>query len=124
MGAKEGITDEITALVGSDITDAILRFANGTDFKGIDKYALADLFEAAMEGADRPGASEILDQLVDAITFHFDFRKKCSANVELLCSKAAKMAAYGITISEPIVAIVIVTNVDAASQEEYSVDFR
>ena len=52
MGAKEGITDGITALVGSDITDVILRSADGTDFKGIDKYALADLFDAALEGAD------------------------------------------------------------------------
>ena len=52
MGAKEGITNGITALVGSDITDAILRSADGTDFKGINEYALADLFEATLEGAD------------------------------------------------------------------------
>ena len=124
MGAKEGITDGITALVGSDITDAILRSADGTDFKGIDEYALAELFEAALEGADRPGASEILDQLVDAITVQFDFRKKCSANVELLRLKAAKMATFGIQITEPIIASVIIANVDAAAQEEYGVDFR
>ena len=52
MGAKEGITDGFTSLLGSDITDAILQSANGTDFKGIAEYALADLFEAALEGAD------------------------------------------------------------------------
>ena len=34
------------------------------------------------------------------------------------------MAAYGITITEPIIAIVIIANVDAAAQEEYGVDFR
>ena len=34
------------------------------------------------------------------------------------------MAAYGITISEPSVAIVIIANVDAVAQEEYGVDFR
>jgi hypothetical protein len=116
--------DGITALVGSNITDAILRSADGTDFKGIDKYALADLFKVALEGADRPGASEILDQLVDSITFQFDFRKKCTANVELLRSKAAKMVAYGIKLTDPIFAIVIIANVDAAAQEEYGVDFR
>ena len=124
MGAKEGITDGITALVGSDITDAILRSADGTDFKGVDEYSLAELFEAALEGADRPGASEILDQLVESITLQFDFRKKCSANVELLRSKAAKMATFGIKITEPIIASVIIANVDAAAQEEYGVDFR
>ena len=124
MGAKEGITEAITALVGSDITDAILRSADGTDFKGVDEYTLAELFEAALEGADRPGATEVLDQLVEAITFPFDFRKKCSANVELLRSKAAKMASYGITIAEPIFAIIIIANIDLASQDDYGMDFR
>ena len=116
--------ETIMALVGSDITDAILPSAEGTDFKGIDEYTFAKLFEAALEGADRPGATKILDQLVEAITFPFDFRKKCSANVELLRPKAAKMSSYGITIAELIFAIIIITNINLAAQDDYGIDFR
>ena len=39
IGAKEGITEGITALVGLDITDAVLRSDYGTNFKGINNYS-------------------------------------------------------------------------------------
>ena len=38
LGAKEGITESITNIVGRDITDIILRISDDTDFKGIDEY--------------------------------------------------------------------------------------
>ena len=41
MGTKEGATEGITKLVGSDITDTVLQAADGTDYKGIDEYFLA-----------------------------------------------------------------------------------
>jgi hypothetical protein len=36
IGAKEGATEAITDKVGSDITDAVLRTADGTDYRSID----------------------------------------------------------------------------------------
>ncbi len=36
IGAKEGIVKAVTKLVGSDITDAVLRTANGSNHKSID----------------------------------------------------------------------------------------
>jgi len=78
MGSKEGITEGITALVGSDITDAVLRLADGTNFKSIDEYSLAKLFAAALEGANRPESTKILDQLVEAITFPFDSERSAA----------------------------------------------
>ena len=100
--------------MGSDITDMVIRSADGTNFKGIDDYSLSELLAAALAGADRPGYANILDQLVESITFPFDFRKKCSANVELLRLKAAKVSTLGLSISEPIIAIIIIANIDLA----------
>ena len=48
MGVKEGATKAITELIGSDITDTVLRAADETDYKGIDKYSLAKLITAAI----------------------------------------------------------------------------
>ena len=66
MGAKEGVTEGLTALVGSDITDTVLRSADGKGYKGIDEYS----------GAGRPATTNVLYQLVEVITYVFDFRKK------------------------------------------------
>jgi hypothetical protein len=40
IGAKEGVVEAVSKLVGSDITEAILRTADGSDFKSIDDYTL------------------------------------------------------------------------------------
>ena len=109
--------------MGSNITDTFLRSADSTDFKGIDKYSPAKILVAALAGADRPGSANILNQLVEAITFPFDFRKKCSANVELLRSKAAKVSAFGLSISEPIITIIIIANINLAIQDDYVGEF-
>ena len=54
IGAKEGATAAITAKVGKRVTDAILRTANGTDFKSINKYELYELVAAVIQAANRP----------------------------------------------------------------------
>ena len=43
IGAKEGVVKAITKLVGSDITNAILRMANGSDHKNIDNFTLFEV---------------------------------------------------------------------------------
>ncbi len=40
IGAKEGVVEAVSKLVGSDITDAILRMADGNDHKSIDDFTL------------------------------------------------------------------------------------
>jgi hypothetical protein len=54
IGAKEGVVEAVSKLVGSDITDAILRTADGSDFKSIDDYTLYEVMKVAIDGADRP----------------------------------------------------------------------
>ena len=52
IGAKEGVVEAVSKLVGSDITDAILRTADGSDFKSIDDYTLYEVMKVAINGAD------------------------------------------------------------------------
>jgi hypothetical protein len=40
IGAKEGVVDAITKLVGRDITDTILRTPYGSNHKGVDSFRL------------------------------------------------------------------------------------
>jgi hypothetical protein len=40
IDAKEGVVEAITKLVGSDVTNAILRMANGSNHKSIDEFTL------------------------------------------------------------------------------------
>jgi hypothetical protein len=48
IGAKEGVVKAILKLVGSNITDAILRTADGSDHKSINDFMLYDVMKVAM----------------------------------------------------------------------------
>ena len=50
IGAKEGVVEAVSKLVGSDITDAILCTADGSDHKSIDDFTLRD-----GDGSDQRG---------------------------------------------------------------------
>jgi hypothetical protein len=47
--------------------------------------------QAAIDGADRPPATDVLTQLLEAINFVFDFHKKISANMEGMQALTARM---------------------------------
>ena len=96
IGAKEGATYAIMKLVGSNITNAILRTPNGSDHKDVEDFRLFDVMQAAINGADRPSTNNVLEQLLEMINHTFNFCKKISVNMELLQSNTARMATYGI----------------------------
>jgi hypothetical protein len=52
IGAKEGVAKAITKLVGSDVTNAILRTANGSNHKSIDDFTLFEVMKLAIDNAD------------------------------------------------------------------------
>jgi hypothetical protein len=124
IGAKEGVTEGVTLKVGSDITDAILRTADGSDHKSVDDYTLYEVMQAAIEGADRPSATDVLEQVMEIIHHPFDFRKKISVNMELMQSNAARMATYGITIGIPQLTLTLLANIETACKAEYGREFR
>ncbi len=65
IGAKEGAVEAVSKLVGSNITDAILLTADGSDFKSIDDFTLYEVMKVAIDGADRPTTNDVLEQLVE-----------------------------------------------------------
>ncbi len=52
IGTKEGVFKAIIKLVGSDVTDAILRTANHSDHTSINKLTLFEVMKLAINGAD------------------------------------------------------------------------
>ncbi len=122
IGAKEGVVEALTMFVGTNITSTILRQADG-DFKGLDKYTLHELLKAAVDGADRPPATDILDQLLAVFNYAFDMRKKISMNMESLQALVVRMSTYGIDIGTAQIALVLIANIKLAAKEDYGCDF-
>jgi hypothetical protein len=79
IGAKEGIVEAFTALVGTNITNSVLRTSDG-DFKSVDEYTVHEVMQAAYENADCPPMTEVLEQLIEVLHYTFNFCKKIGAN--------------------------------------------
>jgi hypothetical protein len=52
ISTKKGVVEAITKLVGSDVTDAILRTADGSNHKSINDFTLFEVMKLAINGAD------------------------------------------------------------------------
>jgi hypothetical protein len=52
IGAKEGIVKAVMKLISSNITNAVLQTANGSNHKSIDDYTLFAVMAAAIDGAN------------------------------------------------------------------------
>ena len=53
IGAKDRVVNAIMALVGTNITDSVLRTSDG-DFKIVDDYTIHKVMQVAFENADCP----------------------------------------------------------------------
>jgi hypothetical protein len=78
IGAKEGVVEAITKLVGSNVTDAILRTADGSNHKSINNFTLFEVMKLAIDCTNRPSTNKVLEQLLQVINHSFDFCKKVS----------------------------------------------
>jgi hypothetical protein len=123
ISAKEGVVEAVMKLVGSDITNAVLRTANGSNHKSIDDYTLFAVMAAAIDGANQPSTTNVLEQLLEVINHTFDFQKKVNVNMELMQSNAVRMATYGITISIPQLTLTLIANIENATKAEYGCKF-
>ncbi len=52
ISAKEGIVEAVSKLIGSNITNAILRTANSSNHKSINDFMLYNVMKVAINGAD------------------------------------------------------------------------
>ena len=122
IGVKEAIAAGITAIVGESITNPILRTPDGTDFKTVDDYDLADLLQAVAAGAERPEATTIRRQFVGIAGTVFDFRETVATNVERFAATAAKAQGFGIKVHDDLKAIVVLANVEWAAQQTWGAE--
>jgi hypothetical protein len=121
--AKEGIVKAVKKLVGSNITNAVLQTANGSNHKSIDNYMLFAVMAAAIDGANQPSTTNVLEQLLEVINHIFDFQKKVSVNMELMQANAARIATFGIAISIPQLTLMLIANIENATKAEYGRKF-
>ena len=84
---------------------------------------LDKILVAVISGADRPATINILKQLIEILSFQFDFQKKVYANVELLRSKPASMETYGVNMDDTQIALTTLTNIEITEREDYSRNF-
>ena len=114
----------IRAMVGSAITDPVLRKAGSTTTKGIDGYELHELVTAAERGAVRPPTKDILSLFVETVSFPFDFRRSIQQNMETLRTKVTRVASFGVTVDATHLSLIILANVEMAAKTEWGRDFR
>jgi len=122
IGAKEGVVEAITTLVGTNITDSVLQTSDG-DFKSVDHYTLHKVLQAAFENSKHPPMADVLEQLINVLHYTFDFRKKISANMEIVQNLANRMSSYGIDVGTPLIALMLLANIEAATQHKYGQEF-
>ncbi len=124
ISAKEGVVKAITKLVGSNVTNAILRMANGSDHKSINDFTLFEVMKSAINGANQPSMNNVLEQLLEIINHSFNFRKKISIKMELTQSNVAQMATYGIIIGIPQLTLTLLANIKTATKSDYGHEFH
>jgi hypothetical protein len=110
-------------LVGSNVTNAILWTAGGSNHKSIDEFALYKVMKVAINGADWASTNNVLEQLIKVINHNFDFCKKISVNMELMSPNVAWMAMYGIGIGIPQLALTLLANIKTATKSNYGREF-
>ena len=79
---------------------------------------------AVISGTNRPATIDVLEQLVKVLSFHFDFKKKVHANVELLQSKATRMETYGVNADGTHITLTILAKTRIAARDDYAREFR
>ena len=124
IGTKVGAAEGISEKVGAAITDSILRRTDGNSLKGPDEYKLSEVLEAAIAGAIRPTTNTILETLLAAIQYTFDFRKTIAANMEQLRVKAKRVQSYGITHDETHLVVTLMANIDHAAKQDWGRELR
>ena len=116
VGAKEGAAEAIVQLLGRQATDAILRTPEGAEMD-IDDWELHQLITKMMQGAERQRHTDVLKSLGEKLAFQFDHRQTYNTNVANLRSALAQLKRCGVPVGEPIVATIILADVERAAEQ-------
>jgi hypothetical protein len=123
ISTKEGVVKAITKLVGSVVTNAILRTANGSNHKSINEFTLYKVMKLAIDSANRPSTNNVLEQLLEIINHNCDFCKKISVNMELMQSNMEQMATCSYVIGFPQLTLTLLANMEMATKSKYGREF-
>ena len=74
------------------------------------------MLQAAFENANRPPMVDVLEQLIKVLNYTFEFRKKISANMEIVQNLANRMSAYRIDVGTPLIALMLLANIKTATK--------
>ena len=110
--------EALTTLVGTNITNSVLQTSDG-DLICVDDYTVHKVLQAAFENADRLPMVDLLEQLIEVLHYTFDFRKKISTNMEIFYQLANRMSASGINVGTPLIALVLLANIEMAMKHKY-----
>ena len=78
---------------------------------------------AAFENADRSPMTDVLEQLIKVLHYTFDFLKKISTNMEIFQNLANRMSAYGIEVSTPSIALMLLADIEMATKHKFGREF-
>jgi hypothetical protein len=123
LGAKEAAIELVVEMVGTDVTDSILKEPFTNQPKPIDDVHLDKLLEAVLLGANRPPTTSIIDKLVGCLLTEWNFTHKCAVNIEHVRTAAAQLKAYGVTVDNTQLALNIMANVETAAKQPWGQDF-
>lgn len=124
IGVKEAIAEAITSKFGANITNSVLRTADGSDFKSVNEWVVEELLDAIRQGADRPTTAEIHNQLGTLFNFSFNFQQKVQQNYDTMNANAGKLKSVGIQLNPSILGFLLLHNVERAQRHEWGRDFR
>ena len=96
----------------------------GSNIFTVDEFQLCDLMAAVIEGAERPATKDVRDMYVRLCGTRYDFCTKMVTNVEQFRSQAAKANAYGATVGEDVICLVLLSNIKWAAQQDWGGEFR
>ena len=119
IGVKEAIASTITSIVGTQITNLILRTTDGSDFKTVDEYKLHQLIIVLKGGGKRPSATAIRQIMVNVMATTFDWRESAATNLKKLSTAITKAATYGVRFHNNMKGLVITTNVAYSAQQTW-----
>jgi hypothetical protein len=124
IGVKEAISKVATKRFGKNITDPVLRNADGSDFKSINDWTVKELLEAIRQGADRPTNEDTFAKALQVFRTDFNFQSKIQTNYDSLNAKAGQLKHFGITIGPSILGFLLFRQVEQASTYEWGRDLR
>ena len=119
IGVNEAMAAAITSIFGAQITNPILRTADGSDFRTFDEYDMHQLLSAVKVGDERPSATAIRKMMVDVMATSFDWRESTATNLEQLSTAITKATTYVVSFHNDMKGLVITANVVHTAQQPW-----